>query len=689
MTVKLSSVADFLRTRLEKMMESAGGRMPGRKASIAVLCVLVFLGLSSSIISSYFGSRLNGMIKAEIDRSLPDISRKLGLHIRIGAIDSGIISGPEIRDVRIAFDDDDKAPPFLSIPRLSVDYSLSFTPPFRVRLTGITMTDPVLTVREGTADSVARLRRMLSENGGKPGADLLRGRAGRLVELDRSLHADWKGAKISVAGASTKKESSPYIISRCRGTSEYDTADRKGTLDIRGQIGEKAGELRLHADIREGQVETAIHGQNLKLAELAAHLPGWIVLTDDASLSGRINLALKPDESRRKVKFEGELKGLGLDHWRIADKPLKNISLHTRGVIDWNEAARLVSIESSQIGSGKVAVNLTGKVDYRDRLKIDAALKGDRLDIQDILKTLPREFIPTIYDAGVAGQVDLSLALSLDLDGRHHVELEPDVHINDFRIVTPPRAADIGKLKKPFYHRAKKRGKIVKEFWVGPSNPDFVPYDRIGKNVIRAALTCEDGRFFHHDGFQVKHIKDSMRQNLREKRFARGASTISMQTAKNLFLSGNKTISRKFEEMLLTYAMEQELSKERILEIYMNIIEWGPDIYGVGRASRYYFDKKPKDLTLQEAAFLGSIIANPVRYHYMYKNGEVTDAWSDYISLIISKMHADREEVESIQSYKPEFGWVRRKRLMQEKKAEEAATPDNGKNVSRKGESPI
>lgn len=674
--------------RTGNLVKGAVKRIPGKKVSAVIICSLLFMGLILSVLSFYFGSRLNEIVKAQIEKALPDISRKWGLSVSIGGVDSGVLSGPVIRDVRIGFENGGRTYPFISIPELRVDYSISFALPLRVRISGVTLNEPVLTIQDETSDSLAGLRKLLADGGKPHGEELLRGGAGRFVSLDRDLHVEWKKAKISLSNTLMGEAKSPLIISRCRGTSRYNLDTRRGTLDIRGHIGEKLGEVSLHGDINDGEIKTEIQGKGLKLIELASYLPNWIVFTEDTVLNGRVNMVFRAGETSRKVTFEGDMNRLGLDHWRIADKPLKDISLHARGVLGWDEAARSITIDSSQLGMGKVAVNLGGTIDYRGKPKIEAKLSGEKLDVRDILKELPREFIPTIYDADVSGHINMNVRLFLDLESRH-VDFEPDVEINDFRIITSPRSADIMKLKKPFFHRAKKRGKIVKEFWVGPANPDFVPYDRIGRNAIRAALTCEDGRFFSHDGFQIKHIKDSMRQNLREKRFARGASTISMQTAKNLFLSGSKTISRKFEEMLLTYAMEQEISKERILEIYMNIIEWGPDIYGIGRASRYYFDKKPKDLTLQEAAFLGSIIANPVRYHYMYKNGEVSDHWSSYLALIISKMHADRSEVESIQSYKPEFGWVRKKRLQNERKMEEAATSKDGKDVVKKEETPI
>jgi membrane peptidoglycan carboxypeptidase len=155
---------------------------------------------------------------------------------------------------------------------------------------------------------------------------------------------------------------------------------------------------------------------------------------------------------------------------------------------------------------------------------------------------------------------------------------------------------------------------------VGPENPDFRPLDQIPAFLRNAVLISEDGAFFGHKGFLLGPIKDSIAANLREKRFVRGASTISMQLVKNLYLNRQKTIARKFEEMIITWLMEENrlVSKERMYEIYLNIIEWGPLVYGAQEAARFYFDKDVADLTLAEAIFMASIVPRPRLFMYSF-----------------------------------------------------------------------
>ena len=139
----------------------------------------------------------------------------------------------------------------------------------------------------------------------------------------------------------------------------------------------------------------------------------------------------------------------------------------------------------------------------------------------------------------------------------------------------------------------------------------WVPYDRISPNLVRAVLAGEDSRFFDHAGFDWEEIRIAMEKDWNEGKFSRGASTISQQLAKNLFLSTSKNPLRKLHEALITKEMEWFLGKRRILEIYLNVIEWGDDIYGAEAAARHYFNTSAASLSAEQAAFLSAIIPSP------------------------------------------------------------------------------
>lgn len=180
--------------------------------------------------------------------------------------------------------------------------------------------------------------------------------------------------------------------------------------------------------------------------------------------------------------------------------------------------------------------------------------------------------------------------------------------------------ANLSKLNSEFTYRAMENGVPQRPIIVGLSNPNYTPIDQISPYLQKAVLTCEDPSFFSHRGFINDAFKQSIIKNLKTKKFSRGASTISMQLVKNVFLTREKTLSRKLEEILLVYILENNhiSSKQRMLEVYFNVIEWGPNVYGIGEAANFYFSKKPSDLTLKECLYLASIVPKPKKFMYEF-----------------------------------------------------------------------
>lgn len=141
----------------------------------------------------------------------------------------------------------------------------------------------------------------------------------------------------------------------------------------------------------------------------------------------------------------------------------------------------------------------------------------------------------------------------------------------------------------------------------------WVSYDRISRNLRRAVIVSEDNAFYEHEGFDRKELEESIRRNIRERQFARGGSTITQQLAKNLWLSASKNPLRKVKELLLARQLERDLSKKRILELYLNVVEYGERVYGAEAAARHYFGKSASSLTPSEAALLAGSLPNPRR----------------------------------------------------------------------------
>ncbi|MDQ7836761.1 MAG: monofunctional biosynthetic peptidoglycan transglycosylase [Humidesulfovibrio sp.] len=142
----------------------------------------------------------------------------------------------------------------------------------------------------------------------------------------------------------------------------------------------------------------------------------------------------------------------------------------------------------------------------------------------------------------------------------------------------------------------------------------WVPISQVSPALLKAVLIGEDDKFYQHEGFDFDAMEQAMEKNMKAGRFKAGASTISQQLTKNLFLSPEKSLTRKFKEAILTWRLERALSKRRILELYVNVAEWGDGIFGIEAAARHYFHKPASQLSTMEAARLAAVLPNPIRF---------------------------------------------------------------------------
>ena len=199
-------------------------------------------------------------------------------------------------------------------------------------------------------------------------------------------------------------------------------------------------------------------------------------------------------------------------------------------------------------------------------------------------------------------------------------------------------------------------------FVVGPKNRYWTPSSRIPAEMKWAVILAEDSNFYSHEGFDVKAIKNAIKYDLEKKSLKRGASTITQQTAKNLFLSREKTVTRKLKEIYLAYRMEQELTKGRIIEFYLNVVELGPMVYGVGHAAQYYFGKPAASLTARECAFLAAMLPGPRLAYNPYKNlGKVLKRSDMILRLLRQRGVLGEAEFQAALAQSPNVGRMQQK----------------------------
>lgn len=172
-----------------------------------------------------------------------------------------------------------------------------------------------------------------------------------------------------------------------------------------------------------------------------------------------------------------------------------------------------------------------------------------------------------------------------------------------------------------------------------PTSKNYVPLKRVSKYVQAAIISSEDGLFYQHEGFDWASLKKSYEENKEAGKFKRGGSTITQQLAKNMFLTPEKSITRKIREAIITWKIEKTLSKKEILEKYLNIIEFGQGIHGIQRASQHYFQKSPSEIDVSEAAFLAMLLPSPKKYASSFRKKDLTPFAKGRISSIVNNLY--------------------------------------------------
>ena len=258
-------------------------------------------------------------------------------------------------------------------------------------------------------------------------------------------------------------------------------------------------------------------------------------------------------------------------------------------------------------------------------------MKG--LDFARILRSLG-------VDAPKAPNALGSLSGTVSVGGRLRDPATLDV-IQRIDFKRPDKAPpEVSRLRGPFVHEVTTNSGAQKRIDVTPESANFIAIESVPPLFIRTLLIAEDAAFFGHPGIDLTELPRAIATNIARGGSFRGASTITQQLAKNLFLSREKSLQRKLRELSYSFLLETTLGKQRILEIYLNVIEWGPGLYGLRPAARHYFDKEPQALTPREIAFLVSMIPGPVKYQRSIEGGELRKGFETLVNNLLVKVRS-------------------------------------------------
>lgn len=328
------------------------------------------------------------------------------------------------------------------------------------------------------------------------------------------------------------------------------------------------------------------------------------------------------DRSGGELHLDGftSIANLKLNHPKIARKDvvIKNARFDYRFLLGTD----FISIDSSstvQLNKIKFHPYLAYETPQDTIYKLKVALP--KIKAQDFISSLPDGLFTNFQGMEAKGSFDYNLDFKYNKNKPNELVFDSNLKKDNLKI-TKYGEANLNKLNSEFIYRAIIKDVLQRPVLVGNANPNYTPLEQISPYLRKCVLTTEDPSFFSHHGFINEAFKQSIIKNIKTKKFSRGASTISMQLVKNVFLTREKTLSRKLEEILLVYILENNriASKERMLEVYFNIIEWGPNVYGIGEASHFYFQKKPADLTFNECLYLARIIPSPRKFMYQFND---------------------------------------------------------------------
>lgn len=252
----------------------------------------------------------------------------------------------------------------------------------------------------------------------------------------------------------------------------------------------------------------------------------------------------------------------------------------------------------------------------------------EKLNAQNFINSLPIGLFDDVKGMQTEGSFTYRLDFAYYNDDPNKLVFNSNLEKDNFRI-TKYGEANLAKLNSSFIYTPYENGRPMRPILIGPENPNFTPIDFTSPFLKKCILTTEDPSFYYHRGFVTEAFRQSITKNVKTGKFKRGASTISMQLIKNVFLTREKTMARKLQEILLVYILENNfiVPKDRMFEVYLNIIEWGPNVYGIGEASQFYFKKKPLDLSLSECLFLASIIPRPKGFMWRFNSDGTSRPW--------------------------------------------------------------
>lgn len=398
----------------------------------------------------------------------------------------------------------------------------------------------------------------------------------------------------------------------------------------------------VHIPFDSGSVVAHVDGGPVSLGSIGVEERDFgLVDVGHSTFAAETDLTLADGGMRLAFAGKGALEGVSIDHPALSASTVHDLSLGWRARGELMLDGSRLSLDDGEVSVG--AVRFAGKGLIESGSGYAHVKLGGGVPLascQALVDSLPDGLVPLLAGVRMAGT--FALDGSIELDTRHIADLRVTFDLKkDCRFSQVPEDLSPHRFMRAWTREVLGADGLPTTIESGPGSETWVSYDEISPYMETAVLVCEDGRFLVHDGFDREAIKNSLRDNILAGRFVRGASTLTMQLAKNIYLYRDKTLSRKLQEAFATMLLEQELSKKELLELYLNVVEFGPGIYGIGPAAQHYFASVPARLSLGQALYLASILPNP-RHAYFDKEGALDERRLAYLRRLMEIAHKRR-----------------------------------------------
>jgi hypothetical protein len=421
------------------------------------------------------------------------------------------------------------------------------------------------------------------------------------------------------------------------------------SVEVEPGIQPTQGALSLRAIVPRagGKISAEVKFGPASLKELGVR-EGSFGLSDLESTNAEIRGALEIDPEAQTLAADGSLAihGATITDAHLAEAPLRGLDLRLRGIVASKGELNSWTLSGGSFELGKLRIDVDGGIETF--LDAKGARTGTRVwggwtvpetACNDALVSLPKALLPSLDGLELTGTFGANGRLTLDTRALDKTDLD-FVLDQRCRVSKAPPIMSAERFRRPFDMKVYDPKGNPRTATFGPGAGGWTPLGSISPYVVDAVLTCEDGAFFSHNGFSYGAIRNALLANVKAGKFLLGASTVTMQLAKNLFLDRRKLASRKLQEALFTVWLEQSIGKNGILELYLNVIEFGPNLYGIGPAAWHYFGRPPSELDPLEATFLISLLPSPVKKHGMYERGSVGPGYLAYLRMLLKAEHA-------------------------------------------------